>query len=63
MNLIRQIKTVLWSFVGLGRPQDMGEIHRRGNPLVPILIAFVLVLSLSAPFPSSRTLWPASGKP
>ena len=44
MNLIRQVKTVLWSFVGLGRRQDMSEIPERGNPLVLILIAFVLVL-------------------
>jgi hypothetical protein len=44
MNLIRQIKTVLWSFIGLGRRKDMSEIHERGNPLVLILIAFVLVL-------------------
>ena len=44
MNLIRQIKTVLWSFIGLGRRKDMAEIHERGNPLVLILIAFVLVL-------------------
>lgn len=44
MNLIRQIQTVLWSFVGLGRRQDMGEIHKRGNPLILILIAFVLVI-------------------
>ncbi len=44
MNLIRQVKTVLWSFIGLGRRQDMAEIPERGNPLVLILIAFVLVL-------------------
>jgi hypothetical protein len=44
MNLIRQTKTVLWSLVGLGRRKDMSEIHERGNPLVLILIAFVLVL-------------------
>jgi hypothetical protein len=44
MNLIRQIKTVLWSFIGLGQRKDMAEIHQRGNPLVLILIAFVVVL-------------------
>ena len=44
MNLVRQIKTVLWSFVGLGQRKDMAQIHQRGNPLVLILIAFVLVL-------------------
>ena len=46
MNLIRQIKTVLWSFIGLGRRQDMAEIGDRGNPLVLILVAFVLLLAL-----------------
>lgn len=44
MNLLQQTKTVLWSFVGLGRRKDMADIHQRGNPLVLILIAFVLVL-------------------
>lgn len=44
MNLIRQIKTVLWSFIGLGRRQDMAQISERGSPLVLVLIAFVLVL-------------------
>ena len=46
MNLVRQVKTVMWSFVGLGRRQDMAQIHERGNPLVLVLIAFVLVLML-----------------
>jgi len=44
MQLVRQVKTVLWSFIGLGRRKDMSEIHERGNPLVLILIAFMLVL-------------------
>ncbi len=44
MNILRQIKTVLWSFVGLGRRSDMAQIEQRGNPLVLILIAFSLVL-------------------
>jgi hypothetical protein len=43
MKLARQVKTVLWSFIGLGRRKDMSEIHERGNPLVLILIAFMLV--------------------
>jgi len=44
-NLTRQIKTVLWSFVGLGRRKDMAELHQQeANPLMLILIAFVLVL-------------------
>ena len=46
MNFVRQVKTVLWSFVGLGRRQDMAQIHERGNPLMLVLIAFVLVLML-----------------
>src|SRR6476620_1868526 len=46
MNFLRQVKTVLWSFVGLGRRQDMATIHERGNPLMLVLIAFVLVLML-----------------
>ena len=44
MNFLRQVKTVLWSFVGLGRRKDMESVHERGNPLVLILIAFVFVL-------------------
>ncbi|GAB3757577.1 hypothetical protein GCM10028796_01920 [Ramlibacter monticola] len=44
MNVIRQIKTVLWGFVGLGRRKDMADIPLRGNPLVLILVAFVLLL-------------------
>ena len=44
MNFVLQIKTVLWSFIGLGRRQDMSEIHQRGNPLILVLIAFVMVL-------------------
>lgn len=44
MNLFRQIKTVLWSFIGLGRRQDMETIHERGNPLVLIGVAFSVVL-------------------
>ena len=44
MNFLRQIKTVLWSMVGLGQRKDMAEVGQRGNPLVLILIAFVLVL-------------------
>jgi hypothetical protein len=48
MNLVRQVKTVLWSFIGLGRRRDMSEIHQRGSPLILIPIAFVLVLMLLA---------------
>lgn len=46
MNFIRQVRTVLWSFVGLGRRQDMAQIHERGNPLVLLPIAFILLLAL-----------------
>jgi hypothetical protein len=45
MNLLRQIQTVLWSLVGLGRRKDMATIHQRGNPLVLIPIAFGFVLA------------------
>jgi hypothetical protein len=44
MNILRQIRTVLWSFVGLGRRKDMAAIHERGSPLVLIAVAFGLVL-------------------
>jgi hypothetical protein len=44
MNFIRQIKTVLWSFVGLGRRGDASTIAQRGSPLVLIPIAFGIVL-------------------
>ncbi|WP_036596069.1 DUF2970 domain-containing protein [Ottowia thiooxydans] len=44
MNIFRQIKTVLWSFIGIGRRKDMAEIHERGNPLVLVIIAFGLLL-------------------
>lgn len=44
MNILRQIKTVLWSFVGLGRRADPADPRERTNPLLLIPIAFVLVL-------------------
>ena len=44
MNFFRQVKAVLWSFIGLGRRKDMESVQERGNPLVLILIAFVFVL-------------------
>ena len=40
MNLLRYIKTVLWSFIGIGRRQDMAQLSERGNPL--ILVVFCL---------------------
>lgn len=44
MGTIRQIRAVLWSFVGLGRRKDMAELGESTNPLLLIVIAFVLVL-------------------
>jgi hypothetical protein len=44
MNLASHIKAVLWSSIGLGRRQDMAELHKGGNPLVLILVAFVFVI-------------------
>lgn len=44
MNIVRQVQAVLWSFIGLGRRQDMARLGGQGNPLLLILIAFVLVL-------------------
>lgn len=46
MNILRQTKTVLWSLIGIGRRKDMAEIAERGNPLVLVVIAFVLVMLL-----------------
>lgn len=43
MDIWRQVKTVLWSFAGLsGRKR--GEDHRI-NPLVVILVAFLVVIA------------------
>lgn len=44
MNLLRYIKTVLWSFIGIGRRQDMAQLSERGNPLILVVVAFVLLL-------------------
>jgi hypothetical protein len=46
VTVLRYIQTVLWSFIGLGRRQNFGEVTRAGNPLVLIAIA----LSLAAVF-------------
>jgi hypothetical protein len=35
---------VLWGFIGLGRREDMSELHRTGSPI--LLIATGLVLAL-----------------
>lgn len=41
MNILRQVKTVLWSFIGIGG-RKRGE-ESRIDPLVLIAVAFVLV--------------------
>ena len=41
MSILRQVKTVLWSFIGIGG-RKRGE-ENKVNPLVLIAIAFVLV--------------------
>lgn len=44
MNLLGEIKTVLWSFVGIGgRKRPPGG---RGSPWITIAVAFVLVALL-----------------
>ena len=44
MDIWRQVKTVLWSFIGIGG-RKRGE-ENRVNPLVVIAVAFVLVAAL-----------------
>jgi hypothetical protein len=44
MNTWRSIRTVLWSFIGLGGRRDRSEGKQAGNPLLLIPIAFVLVV-------------------
>ena len=50
VNLLRHIRAVLWGFIGLGRRQDMSELHRSGSPILLIatglVIALVLVVAL-----------------
>ena len=42
MNIFRQVKTVLWSFIGIGgRGREGAE---KPHPIVLIAIAFVLVV-------------------
>jgi hypothetical protein len=43
MRVSSQIKTVLWSFIGLAPPKDRGENREPPHPLVLLLVAFVLV--------------------
>ncbi len=42
MTLLRYVQTVLWSFIGLGRRENFGEVTRTGNPLALIAIAISL---------------------
>ena len=44
MTILHSIKTVLWSFIGLGGGDRRQAANERVNPLVLIAIAFVLVL-------------------
>lgn len=48
MNVLRHIQAVLWGFIGLGRRNDMSELHRSGNPIVLIATGVVLALLLVA---------------
>lgn len=43
MNILRQISSVMWSFIGLAGPRDRVQ-GARGSPLVIVAVAFVLVL-------------------
>jgi hypothetical protein len=42
VTLLRYVQTVLWSFIGLGRRENFGEVTRAGNPLALIAIAISL---------------------
>ena len=44
MGIVRQVQAVLWSFIGIGRRRDMARLGEGTNPLVLVLVAFVLVL-------------------
>lgn len=50
MNTLRYVQAVLWSFIGLGRRQDMAELVRQGSPVrlvaVGLTLAAVFVLTL-----------------
>ena len=48
MNLIRHIQAVLWGFIGLGRRQDMSELHSSGSPVLLIATGLVIALVLVA---------------
>ncbi len=44
MNILPQIKTVLWSLIGIGRRKDMEDISQRGSPGALLLVAFGLAI-------------------
>lgn len=53
MDILGQVKTVLWSFVGIGGRRK--EERQKVNPLAVIVIAFVLVaLFLALLFAAAR---------
>jgi len=43
MNIAREVRTVLWSFIGVARRSRLEA--PRDNPLVLICVAFALVLT------------------
>lgn len=40
MNALRYLRTVLWSFVGLGRRENAEELARAGGAVPLLLVAF-----------------------
>lgn len=47
MNILNEVKTVLWSFVGIGGGRDQTQA-RKSHPWLIIATAFVLVCVLLA---------------
>jgi multisubunit Na+/H+ antiporter MnhC subunit len=48
VNLLRHIQAVLWGFIGLGRREDMSELHSSGSPILLIATGVVIALVLVA---------------
>lgn len=46
VNILRYIRAVLWSFIGLGRRADMDDLQRKANPVALIATALVLAALL-----------------
>lgn len=46
MNILRYVRAVLWSFIGLGRRPDMDDLHRKADPVALIATALVLAALL-----------------